>query len=151
MCHFFPAFSPKIASGKGQLGSLAEIAISLQIKRLVSGPLQLSNCRSDSNPTEHPPVQTVLGTETVRDRGKAKALFTECVLPLAKSGFRSPTSGVEWVSKAGAAFQICPYLKSTRGLEGKKLTDDKHKKRIAGTKVITRCLPDNIKLWPYRG
>jgi hypothetical protein len=97
VCHFFPAFSPKIASGKGQLGSLAEIAISLQIKRLVSGPLQLSNCRSDSNPTEHPPVQTVLGTETVRDRGKAKALFTECVLPLAKSGFRSPTSGVEWV------------------------------------------------------
>ena len=50
--------------------------------------------------------------------------------------------------KAAAAFQICPYLKSTHGLEDKKLTDDKDKKRIAGTKVITRCFPDNIKLWP---
>ena len=77
--------------------------------------------------------------------GVCGGLFWSKIVFLVQNGHEGIFQAI-W--KAAAAFQICPYLKSTHGLEDKKLTDDKDKKRIAGTKVITRCFPDNIKLWP---
>ena len=64
--HLFQLFSG-IRMFQNVYGSVWRKLCYFTNKEACKRSLQLSNCRSDSNPSVHPPVQTVLGTETVRD------------------------------------------------------------------------------------